>query len=68
MTEKLTIVIMGFMSIRSAIQPTEVAVKPMNIVKATYFNFVVLALKVHRALAKNENVTATQNAARFDAA
>jgi len=52
----------------SAMYPVRTAIAPIKITKATYRPVVALVLNVHLALTKKLNVTATENATRFDIA
>lgn len=59
-------VIAGLIFILSAYQPTAVAIIPMKKTYIMYRMVVASELNVHLALAKNEKVTATQKAAKFE--
>lgn len=48
--------------------PVSVAIAPINMTNAIYRAGVAFDLNVHLALKKKLNVTATQNATRFDIA
>ncbi len=65
-TENEIRVITGLIFMSSAYQPTIAAIIPMKKTYIMYRMVVASELKVHLALAKNENVTATQNAAKLE--
>lgn len=64
--EKVTSVTIGFAFILSAIHPTKNAILPIKSTYTTYRAVVASDLKVHRAFAKNETVTAMQKATTLE--